>query len=91
MFVVDLLRYNLRGPLVGGGVPVTVKDLGGVIAQQGVDFVFTVAPVCIQKVRQILCQTDNGDTLGPGSSLKDSVSVEPVCSSSLAIACHAFF
>ena len=51
MFVVDLLGYNLRGPLVGGGITVTVKDLGGVIAQQGVDFVFTVAPVCVQRLR----------------------------------------
>jgi hypothetical protein len=49
MFVVDLLGYNFRGPLVGGGITVTVKDLGGVIAQQGVGFVFTVAPVCVQK------------------------------------------
>ena len=80
MFVIDLLGYNLRSPLVGGGITVTVKDLGGVIAQQGVYFVFTVAPVCVQKVWQILCQTDNGDAFRPGGRLKDSVLVdgEPV-------------
>ena len=76
MFVVDLLGYYLRGPFVGGGITVTVKDLGGVIAQQGVDFVFTVAPVGVQKVWQILCQTDNGDTFRPGGRLKDGVLVD---------------
>ena len=76
MFVIDLLGYNLRGPLVGGGVPITVKDLGGVIAEQRIDLVFPVAPVGVQKVWQILCQTDNGDTFGPGGRLKDSVLVD---------------
>ena len=81
MFVVGLFGYNFRGPLVRSWIAVAMENLRGVIAQERVDFVFTVPPISIQEVRQILCQANNRDTFRPGRRLKNGILVngEVVC------------
>ena len=58
-----------------------VKDLGGVVAQQGVDFVFPVSPVGIEEIREVLREPHDRNPFRPGGGLELGIlwDREPIC------------
>src|SRR5262249_50124863 len=73
LFISRFLSDHFGCPLVRSGIAITMENLGGVVSQEGVDLVAAIAPVSIQKVRQILRQAHNRNAFTSGRCLKQSI------------------
>jgi hypothetical protein len=59
MFVRRFLGKHLGSPLVGGRVAITMEDLGGVVAEKGIDLLFTLRTISMKEVGQVLSEPYN--------------------------------
>ena len=59
MILGRFLGDHLGSPLVGGGIGVTVKDFGGVVAEKGIRPCASLRAISVKEVGQILSKPNN--------------------------------